>query len=669
MKKLFFFLLAVNGAAITYAQDNNANANNSGHHKRRWYKNDSLLSRWVVDINAIGGVLTQELNVANTSSNYTNGIAGNNTGKLKFDNGMSYGGDIQLGYFFGKRGHFGIGTGLMYMNQTGDLTLSNFGVQFQSTDGMGNTFRQVIKTHSKLNNDPSKIKEKITIDNVNIPLLLKYKARFSRRFGFTADAGIMYNVQYKNTYETDAAFDYEAIYQATKPGDGTPYVYDNGVVPSTKDYMITQSAFFDKNPSGNVGTYFQSQYNHGYNVGLQVEPDTKKGNVSYSTGSVGFLFQPGLNYFLSDWCALNIGGYFLYQPFNNSVPSGYRLTDKVGSYNSSLNSVSSGAATSYGGNLGVRFFFGKKSPAPAITFIDQADPSACGSCDGSVTLYGLPRGKSVTISYQLNGIPQTAYNGVVSADGSVKMTNMCAGYYTDIVAHVGNRSSAPTTVVLNEPIVKISATNMTNPSAYGKCDGTITLVGIGSNRAVVVNYNYNDAAQPAFSGNVGPDNKLTLTGLCGGKYTNIVVSANNCSGAASDVTLVTPPPPPVEKPRQPAIDPSTPILFDLGKTQIHESSLDILEEAVLELNDNKTSYIVIDGHTDDLGTPSSNRVLSYKRAQAVKEYLKEMGIEDKRLITVGHGEEEPAAPNTSSEGRAKNRRVIMTLRNGNPSAK
>jgi outer membrane protein OmpA-like peptidoglycan-associated protein len=82
----------------------------------------------------------------------------------------------------------------------------------------------------------------------------------------------------------------------------------------------------------------------------------------------------------------------------------------------------------------------------------------------------------------------------------------------------------------------------------------------------------------------------------------------------------------------------------------------------LELNDNKSSYIIIDGHTDDIGTPSSNRILSYKRAQAVKEYLKEMGIDEKRLITVGHGEEEPIAPNTTSEGRAKNRRVIMTLR-------
>jgi outer membrane protein OmpA-like peptidoglycan-associated protein len=163
---------------------------------------------------------------------------------------------------------------------------------------------------------------------------------------------------------------------------------------------------------------------------------------------------------------------------------------------------------------------------------------------------------------------------------------------------------------------------------------------------------------------VGSDNTLKIDGLCEGSYSGIVVSINNCTtNGTADVTLTAPPPPPPPPAVvEPGIDPSTPILFDLGKSQIHESSLDILEEAVLELNDNKSSYIIIDGHTDDVGTPSANRILSYKRAQAVKEYLKEMGIDEKRLITVGHGEEEPIAPNASSEGRAKNRRVIMTLR-------
>ena len=665
MKKIFFFLLAANGALSAFAQDNNTQAGNAKpHNNRRWYKNDSLMSRWVVDINLLGGALTQNMTVANTGGNYTNGIAGNNTGTLSFTKGMSFGGDVQLGYFFGKKGHFGIGTGLMYLNQTGNLLLDNFHVQYQSTDVNGNTFRQVVTVNNSNISNPNRVTEQLTINNINIPLLLKYKVRFSRRFGFTADAGILYNVQYQNNYKTDATFDYEAMYQAAKPsGDGKPFVYDNSPTPNVNDYLITRSHYLSANPTGNVNAYFNSQYNSGYNVGLGVQPDNKKGTVSYATGSVGFLFRPCLNYFLSDWCALNIGGYFLYQPYNNSVPSGYKLTDKVGGYSSSLNSVSSGNAESYGGNLGVRFLFGKKTPPPVISFVDQSDPTACGACDGSVTLYGLPRGRSVTVTYNLNGNPQTAFSGMVASDGSVKLTNMCAGYYTEIVARIGNKTAAATTVILNEPIVKITATTSSNPTATGKCDGTLTMTGIGANRDVTVNYNYNGAAQPAYTGKVGTDNKITLTGLCAGSYTGIVVSANNCSGNANnDITLVAPPPPPVDKPRQPGIDPSTPILFDLGKTQIHESSLDILEEAVLELNDNKTSYIIIDGHTDDIGTPSSNRVLSYKRAQAVKDYLKEMGIDEKRLITVGHGEEQPIAPNTSSEGRAKNRRVIMTLR-------
>ena len=160
--------------------------------------------------------------------------------------------------------------------------------------------------------------------------------------------------------------------------------------PRLTDYLITKSSYTAHNPEGNLGNYFTSQYQQGYNVGLGVQPTNKSGTVNYVNGSVGFLFRPCLNYFLSDWCALNIGGYFMFQPFNNSVPSGYMLTDKVGTYNSLLNSVSSGNDISYGGNLGVRFFFGNDRTPMTVSYVDQSDPTACGACDGTVTMYGLP---------------------------------------------------------------------------------------------------------------------------------------------------------------------------------------------------------------------------------------------------------------------------------------
>ena len=656
MKRILFLLIAANGALSAIAQAP-ATSSAAQKPKHKWFMTDSMLSRWVIDVNLMGGILNQNLTVASTSGNYTNGI-NNNTGKLSFKNGISYGGDAELGFFcFGGKSHFGIGSGLMYLYQQGDLKLDAFNVQYQSTDNNGNTFRQLITA-----NKP--ITEKLTTTNISIPLLLKYKKRFTQRVGVSADAGILYNVQLKNDYKTDASFDYQAIYQFTNPPSGLPTVYDNGVVPNANDLLITKDHFLTTHQGGNVGNYFANEAEHGYNVGLGVKPNTNSGTVSYLTGSVGFLFRPTFNFFLSDWCSLNLGGYLLYQPFNNNVPTNYKLTNGVGEYNSSMQSVSSGNDLSVGGNLGVRFYLGDRHIPLTISSIDQMGPFTCGLCDGTIMIHGLYPGRQVTVRYKMNGIEQNAFTGTVGHDGSVEITGLCAGTYTDIVATIGSHHAAGPNVTMVDPVVKVSSQTTTNPSAIGKNDGSITLHGLYPGQHATVYYNFNGGSQVVFNGIVSSDNTIKLDGLAEGNYTGIIVSINNCTAnGTSDVTLTAPPPPPPPPPpAEPGIDPSTPILFDLGKTQIHESSLDILEEAVLELNDNKSSYIIIDGHTDDIGSPSSNRILSYKRAQAVKEYLKEMGIDEKRLITVGHGEEEPIAPNTSSEGRAKNRRVIMTLR-------
>ncbi len=656
MKRILFLLIAANGALSAIAQSTDTKAK-ADPPKHKWFMPDSMLSRWVIDVNLMGGMLTQNLTVASTTGNYTNGI-NNNTGNLSFKNGTSIGGDAQVGFFcFGKKSHFGLGTGLMYLYQQGDLKLNAFNVQYQSTDNNGNTFRQLITADAP-------ITEKITTTNISIPLLLKYKKRFTRRSGVSADAGILYNVQLKNDYKTDASFDYQAIYQFTNPPSGLPTVYDNSPVPNSNDFLITKDHYNATHPGGNVANYFASEAEHGYNVGLGLKPNSNSGSVSYITGSVGFLFRPTYNLFLSDWCSLNIGGYLLYQPFTNNVPNNYKLTNTVGEYNSSLQSVSSGNDLSYGGNLGVRFYLGDRKVPLTISSIDQMGPFTCGLCDGTIMIHGLYPGRQVTVHYKMNGIEQNAFSGMVGQDGSVEITGLCAGTYTDIEASIGSHHAYGPNVTLVDPVVKISSQNSVNPSAIGKCDGSISLHGLYPGQHATVYYSFNGGPQVVFNGIVGSDNTVKLDNLCEGSYTGIVVSINNCTANSnSDVTLTAPPPPPPPPPpAEPGIDPSTPILFDLGKTQIHESSLDILEEAVLELNDNKSSYIIIDGHTDDIGTPSSNRILSYKRAQAVKEYLKEMGIDEKRLITVGHGEEEPIAPNTTSEGRAKNRRVIMTLR-------
>jgi outer membrane biosynthesis protein TonB len=74
----------------------------------------------------------------------------------------------------------------------------------------------------------------------------------------------------------------------------------------------------------------------------------------------------------------------------------------------------------------------------------------------------------------------------------------------------------------------------------------------------------------------------------------------------------------------------------------------------------------IEGHTDDTGPPEWNQKLSVLRAAAVIEFLGAKGVDPKRLVPMGHGEDLPWASNETPEGRAKNRRVVFHIEGVNP---
>ena len=233
---------------------------------------------------------------------------------------------------------------------------------------------------------------------------MKYKNRFSKHWGFAADAGILFNVKAKNTYTTNASFDYEAIYKfVSAEGNTNTPVYESSVIPANTDFLITKAQFTKNNP-GSVEDYFNLKRSEGYNVGLGVKPAQQEGTVSYKTGSVGFMLQPSVNYFFSDRVALNVGAYYIYQEFKNEGGSSYTLTGKPGEYSSVLNSVSKVQTQSFGGNLGLRFFLGGKKVAPInISSTDQNDPSGCATCDGSFALHGLKAGEKATVTYSKDG--------------------------------------------------------------------------------------------------------------------------------------------------------------------------------------------------------------------------------------------------------------------------
>jgi outer membrane protein OmpA-like peptidoglycan-associated protein/tetratricopeptide (TPR) repeat protein len=103
------------------------------------------------------------------------------------------------------------------------------------------------------------------------------------------------------------------------------------------------------------------------------------------------------------------------------------------------------------------------------------------------------------------------------------------------------------------------------------------------------------------------------------------------------------------------------IFFDVNKFEIKPESQVELDILVQLLNENPTLKIEISGHTDNIGKPADNLVLSNNRAKAVVNYLVSRNISIQRLIAKGYGETKPISANSTDEGRAMNRRTEMKV--------
>lgn len=103
------------------------------------------------------------------------------------------------------------------------------------------------------------------------------------------------------------------------------------------------------------------------------------------------------------------------------------------------------------------------------------------------------------------------------------------------------------------------------------------------------------------------------------------------------------------------------IEFDTGKATIRPKSTATLDAAVKVLTDFPAVKIEISGHTDNVGKDEKNLKLSQDRADAVKKYFTDKGIDASRIQTRGAGPNEPIADNKTAAGRQKNRRTEFKL--------
>ena len=103
-------------------------------------------------------------------------------------------------------------------------------------------------------------------------------------------------------------------------------------------------------------------------------------------------------------------------------------------------------------------------------------------------------------------------------------------------------------------------------------------------------------------------------------------------------------------------------LFDAGKWTLKPGATKWLVSALVDIKAKAGWLIVVSGHTDNTGDPQRNQALSLKRAEAVRDWMRDTGdIPQSCFAVQGYGESRPVAPNDTAEGRARNRRVEISL--------
>ncbi len=108
------------------------------------------------------------------------------------------------------------------------------------------------------------------------------------------------------------------------------------------------------------------------------------------------------------------------------------------------------------------------------------------------------------------------------------------------------------------------------------------------------------------------------------------------------------------------------IYFETGKAVILPQSFSILNSVAQAMKDYDQIRIEVQGHTDSDGSASYNRKLSDSRANSVRQYLIEAGIDATRLEAKGYGEDKPIDTNATDEGKERNRRVEFKIIGGMP---
>ena len=200
-------------------------------------------------------------------------------------------------------------------------------------------------------------------------------------------------------------------------------------------------------------------------------------------------------------------------------------------------------------------------------------------------------------------------------------------------------------------LIVVSCTT-TNPET-GKTQASKTTIGAGAG-----------AAAGAVLGQIiGKDTKGTVIGTAAGAAVGAVIGnvfdkqeaklRENLKGTGVEVTRTA-------EGEIKLVAPEN-VTFATNSSTISSRFTNTLDSIASVLKEYPDSNITVSGHTDSTGNDAINNPLSVNRANSVASYLRQEGVASSRITAVGYGSKQPIASNSTSDGRAQNRRVEIKI--------
>ncbi len=162
-------------------------------------------------------------------------------------------------------------------------------------------------------------------------------------------------------------------------------------------------------------------------------------------------------------------------------------------------------------------------------------------------------------------------------------------------------------------------------------------------------------------GTVAPEGSTRVTPQASATYTITATGPGGSADASARITVAAPPPPPPPAPptetmeemfRKNVFD----AFFDYDKSDVRPDARDALSRTGQFLRSNSQIKVTIEGHCDERGSTEYNLGLGERRAQAVRQFLIQLGVAPERMETVSYGKEKPFCTASNEACWQQNRR-------------